>query len=93
MSLFSSFFILLLVLIEASPTSASVSYLGEYVFRIAIDLCVYLIFLIDMRYKSFAIFVLYIDQFDVSSVLKLTDAMKIHTVPLCIIVLAYLKIA
>jgi len=29
MSLFSSFFVLLLVLIEASPTSASVSYLGE----------------------------------------------------------------
>jgi len=31
MSLFSSFFVLLLVLIEASPTSASVSCLGKHV--------------------------------------------------------------
>jgi len=30
MSLFSSFFVLLLVLIEASPTSASVSNLGNF---------------------------------------------------------------
>jgi len=35
MSLFSSFFVLLLVLIEASPTSASVSYLGNYIYDIS----------------------------------------------------------
>jgi len=40
MSLFSSFFVLLLVLIEASPTSASVSYLGESTFRFILLLIV-----------------------------------------------------